>query len=124
MIAYGLFVTVAAWCLLWCVGEAAARLLFGRRAALVTSATRPPLGLSATLCLLELAGYFLPIRSAVWLLGPPAIFGAVTLVRAPRRRLLVRDCALAVASFVALFVGLLPVAAAGRFTAAALTNND
>ncbi|HEX3595939.1 MAG TPA: hypothetical protein VHU80_12595 [Polyangiaceae bacterium] len=123
MIAYGLLVTVVGWVSLWCVGETAARLLFGRRAALVTAATRAPLGLAAALCLLEGAGYFLPIRVAVWFVVAAAVLGAALLFRAPRR-VLGRDAALAAVSLGALLFGLVPVIAAGRFTAAALTNND
>jgi len=124
MIVYGSIVTVVAWLAVWCIGESTARLLFGRRARLVTAATRLPLGLSLLLCLLEAAGYFLSIRVAVLLALPLVFHGAVTVVTAARRGSLRADRALALASFAGLSVGLVPVAAAGRFTAAALTNND
>jgi hypothetical protein len=123
VIPFGLLVTALFWVALWCIGEATADVLFGRRAGLIASVTRLPLGLATTLCLLETSGYFLPIRWAVWLLVPFATYGAWRIARA-FRRVCARDRAIITVSACALAVGLAPVAIAGRFTAAALTNND
>jgi hypothetical protein len=128
MIAYGSFVTVVAWLALWCVGECSARLVFGSRSRLITSAARLPLGLATSLCILEGAGYFAPIRIAAWLLVPFVVAGAILFVRFARSAgvggFVRRERAIVAASFAALCVGLVPVVVAGRFTAAALTNND
>jgi hypothetical protein len=124
VIALGLVVTLVAWAVLWLIGEACARLVFGTRYASIATATRLPLGLAATICFLEAAGYFLPIRIAAWLLVAPAAYGAVLVRRGfyrsggSLRRVVVASSVLALA------VGLMPIAIARRFTAAALTNND
>lgn len=123
MIAYGLLVTFATWAVLLCIGEAAARCLFGDRALRVAFATRLPLGVAVTVCLLESAGYFLPIRTAAWFLLLPAAFGFFRLARAGSE-FRVKNRAVFLASFVGLAVGLVPIAIAHRFTASALTNND
>jgi hypothetical protein len=124
VILVGLMITLSAWALSWFLGEAIARLLFGRRSTLVVSATRLPLGVACAVCILEVAGYFLPVRDAAWLLVPAVGFGAVCLAQRVRRGALRRELALVASSFVGLLVGLVPVIQAGRFTAAALTNND
>lgn len=115
--------TLIAWLALAAIGETVARLLFGRRSALVGTSIRVPLGLAASVCILEGAGFFLPIRRAAWLLLPPALYGAARGLRNVWRTRRV-ECGLLGASCVALLVGLVPVFIAGRFTAAALTNND
>jgi hypothetical protein len=124
MIAYGLFVTLAFSVVVWCVGETAARLLFGRRSSLVTAAARLPLGLSTTVCVLEGTGYFLPIRIALWFVLALGTYGALSIARAWGRGSWSRNGAIVTASLGAILVGLVPVLVAGRFTAAALTNND
>jgi hypothetical protein len=124
VIAFGVLVTLVAWVVLWLIGEACARLIFGARYASIATATRLPLGLAATICFLETAGYFLSIGIAAWFLIAPAAYGAVLirrgfhLSRDSLRRVVVAG------SLLALAVGLMPLAIAGRFTAAALTNND
>lgn len=124
MIAYGLVATFATWAALWSMGETTARLLFGVRCQLVSAAARLPLGLAATVCLLETAGYFLPIRVAAWLLVGPIAYGAIRIARSRSPRVDSWDRAIVASSLVALAVGLAPVAIAHRFTAVALTNND
>lgn len=122
--AHGLTVVFLAWIVLWCIGEATARALFGSRCDRIVASTRLPLGISTSLCILEGAGYFLPIRTAVWLLLFPAVWGAVRLLGAARAGRLSEDRMLAISSLAGLAVGLTPVLIAGRFTAAAITNND
>jgi hypothetical protein len=124
MIAVGLVVTLVAWAVLWLIGEACARLVFGTRYASIATATRLPLGLAATICFLEAAGYFLPIRIAAWLLLAPAAYGAVLVRRGFHRSGGSLRRVVVASSLLALAVGLMPIAIARRFTAAALTNND
>src|SRR5260221_3419342 len=123
MIVTGLLTTLAAWGVLWAIGEAPAHLLFGRRSRTVASGARLRLGLAMATCLLEAAGYALPIRLAAWLLLIPAAYGAREIALAWRLGGL-RERGVASASLSALAIGLVPVGVAGRFTAAALTNND
>jgi hypothetical protein len=120
----GLLATVVAWAALLGIGESTARVVFGPRRSLLRAATRLPLGLAAATCILETAGFFLPIRIAAWLLVFPAAHGAKLMFSPSGRENARRDFAVHVTSLLALGVGLLPVFVAGRFTAAALTNND
>ena len=123
MTGIGILVVFACWVGLWATGEVVARLLFGRKKALVALEIRPVLGLATITLLLELTAYFLPIRIAAWFVIPPAILGLFWLVRAggPVRE---RRWDVLLVSLVALGLGLVPVVVAGRFTAAAITNND
>jgi hypothetical protein len=84
----------------------------------------PALGIAATLAILELAGTFLPIRVAVWFLAPFALLGSWVLASSAKsfRWHAVREACLPVLA--AFGVGLVPLFAAGRATAAALTNDD
>src|SRR5690349_13083075 len=123
MMGLGILVTLFAWASLFAVGEAAARFLFGPRYGLVATSTRLPLGVATSVCVLETAGYFAPIRVVAWLLLGPAFYGFF-LVAVRFRRTLGRELAVVASSLAALGRGLVPVAIARRFTAAALTNND
>src|SRR5262245_60068539 len=77
----GLAVALSAWAACWAAGEAAARALFGRRYRSVSVALRLPLGLAVVVCLLEAAGYFLPLRIGGFVALLPVVFGAVLLAR-------------------------------------------
>src|SRR5689334_2021417 len=120
----GLLATLVAWGALFAIGESTASVLFGPRRSLLRAATRPPLGLAAATCVLEAAGFFLPVRVAAWLLVVPAVHGARLLLSTRGRGRERRNRPVHVTSLLALLVGLVPVFIAGRFTAAALTNND
>jgi len=116
-------VALLAWAGTWAAGEASARVLFGPRYARVGAAFRLPLGLCTLICLLEAAGYFLPLRLGGFVVLAPIAFGAVLLGRRVRA---FDTSALPViaATLIGLLLGLLPVVIAGRLTAAAVTNND
>lgn len=124
MTAIGLLTTLMAWGISWAIGVATSRLLFTRRSALVEGAAPLPLGLATTCCWLEGAGFFLPIRIAAFPLLIPAAFGLWMMVRARRFARSPWERATMGMSLFALAVGLYPVVVAGRFTSAALTNND
>lgn len=124
MIVTGVTATLLAWAASWLIGEATARALFGPRYGSLGVALRLPLGFSAGVCALEFLGFFWPIRVAAWVLVGPAAYGAVLVASRWRRHRSVRAASVVISSFLALGLGLAPVAIAGRFTAAALTNND
>lgn len=123
MIAIRLAAVLGCWIGVWAIGEITARGLFGRRSALVAVESRPVLGLAVATLLLELTSYFLPVRVAAWLLLPPVIAG-VSLMAVRGRKGLGEGWRFALVSACGICLGLVPVMIAGRFTAAALTNND
>jgi hypothetical protein len=118
-----LLAAIFALVLAWAAGEASARALFGRHYRNLSAALRLPLGLATIVCLLEAAGFFLPLRIGSYVALAPALVGLVLIARRRKRPepgMITALCA----GLCGLLLGLVPMVIAGRLTAAAITNND
>ncbi|HVU05835.1 MAG TPA: hypothetical protein VHE30_29000 [Polyangiaceae bacterium] len=122
MIAVGAAIAFAVLAVSWALGEGFCRLLHGERHASVAPELRPLTGVAVLTLLLELWGYPLPIRVAAFIPLALSIPGFLLLSR--RDSTLRRRGSILLPTLVGLLLGLAPLVVVGRFTAAAMTNND